>query len=332
MKASSNIAIIGDICAEDDHLHAVQPVENFIESNLFYYAGETASGKTVGGIIRVANKPNQGHADATVLYFPGDGSALFNFENPEIADNTSWRASGWALDVVTPGGVEFRSTYAGTALQLKDPHLLATPKVAYQQPRLDFALDLTHVGKSPMVEFRYKNDSLKGPGAQDISATKGIHQLTALSGSVAVGGNEAESIEGYGWRDHNWGPRNWQAFPRHAFYTANFGDDSGFVLFKTEGGLGYFMHDGPDTAFEVTALDMVTEYKEDGREPRSVRADVTLENGERHTIEGHQAGFIPLRNRRGDVTTHLGYSLWKYQLDGKRDGCGIAEHLSQSAT
>lgn len=331
MKKPLDIAIMGDICAEDDYLHEIQPASNFCESNLFYYAGKTASGKTVGGIIRVANRPNQEYAEATVLYFPGDGSAMFHYERPEISDNTSWKVSGWDLDVITPGGVAFKSAYKGKALYLKDSRLLANPKVAYQQPKLDLALELTHFGKSPLVQFKY-NKKLDDPVQQDISDTKGLHQLTSFSGSISIGDSEAELIEGHGWRDHNWGPRNWQAFPKHVFYTANFGDECGFVLFKTDGGLGYFMHQGPDKLFEVTALDIVTEYEDDGREPKSMRAEVTLDNGARHIIEGQQVGYIPLRNRRDEMTTHLGYSLWNYQLDGKQDGCGIAEHLSQSKT
>ena len=329
MTQPLDIAIIGDLCADDDYFHDVQPASNFSETNLFYYAGKSASGKTVGGIIRVANRPNQGYAEATVLYFPGDGSALFNYERPEISDNKSWRVSGWELDVITPGGVEFRSAYDGDALHLKDPHLLATPKRAYQEPRRKLALEFTHFGKSPMAEFKYKKDNMD-PSMQAISDTKGLHQLTSFSGSVAIGGNAAEHVEGYGWRDHNWGPRNWQAFPRHAFYTANFGQERGFVLFQTEGGMGYFMHEGPDRLYEVTDLNMVTTYKEDDREPASMRAEITLENGASHIVEGQQTGFIPLRNRRDDMTTHLGYSLWNYQLDGTYDGNGIAEHMSQS--
>lgn len=331
MNKPPNIAILGDLRAEDDFPHAVQSAENFSESNLFYYAGKTDSGRIVGGIIRVANRPNQGYAEATVLYFPGNGSAYFNYERPEISDNTSWQVSGWDLDVIAPGGIAFKSAFDGDALHLEDPRLLATPKLAYQQPRHALKLALTHLGKSPMVEFAYKKDDMDD-SMQDIAHTKGLHQLTSFSGSVAIGEAAAESVAGYGWRDHNWGPRNWQAFPRHAFYTGNFGEARGFVLFQTAGGFGYFMHDGPGKAYDVTALNMVTQYAEDDREPVSMRADVTLDNGATHVIEGQKLDFIPLRNRRDGLTTHLGYSLWTYQLDGQHEGLGIAEHMSQSAT
>ncbi len=328
MNKVLDIAIVGDISAEDDFLHDIQSASNFSESNLFYYAGETASGKTVGGIIRVANKPNEGYAEATVLYFPGDRSAYFKYERPEISGNTSWQVSGWDLNVVTPGGIEFGSAYKGEAFHFSDPHLLANPKQAFQEPVRELALEFNHYGKSPMVEFRYNRDTHTAE-MKDIMDTKGLHQLTSFSGSVAIDGKAAEAVNGYGWRDHNWGPRNWQAFPRHAFYTGNFDQECGFVLFQTEGGKGYFMHDGSDKIYEVAELNMVTKYKDDDLEPVSMRAEIMLGNGAAHVIEGEQIDFIPLRNRRDGMTTHLGYSLWRYRLDDRREGLGIAEHMSQ---
>lgn len=70
MTQPLDIAIVGSLCANDDYPHEVQPASNFSECNLFCYAGKTSSGKTAGGIIRVANRPSQGYAEATVLYFP----------------------------------------------------------------------------------------------------------------------------------------------------------------------------------------------------------------------------------------------------------------------
>ena len=329
MNKPLDIAIIGDLNAEDDYPHEIQLASNFSESNLFYYAGKTTSGKIVGGIIRVANKPNEGYAEATILFFPGDGSAFFKFERPEISGNASWKVSGWDLNVVTPGGVEFGSAYNGETFHLSDPHLLADPKRAFQEPVRELALDLTHLGKSPLVEFRYNRDT-NTREMQDIADTKGLHQLTSFSGSIAIDRQASEAVNGYGWRDHNWGPRNWQAFPRHAFYTGNFDQECGFVLFQTEGGKGYFMHEGPDKIYEVADLNMATKYKEDDLEPESMRAEITLDNGATHVVEGELIDFIPLRNRRDNMTTRLGYSLWNYQLDGKREGLGIAEHMSQS--
>lgn len=330
MKRPSSITLLGDLTAEDDYFHDTQSAPNFVETCLFYYAGKTSSGQIAGGIMRVANKPNEAIADATLLYFPGDGSALFNFERPQISGNTSWQVSGWDLDVITPGGIEFKSAYKGKAVHLKDPHLLETPKLAFKEPRRNLDLDLRHFGKSPVAEFKYNRDKME-PGMEDILNTKGLHQLTAFTGSIRIGEDPTETIEGYGWRDHNWGPRNWQAFPKHAFYTGNFEEDRGFVLFKTKGGRGYFMQDGPNKLYEVTDLEMVTEYLENEREPQSMRAKICLENGAKHLVEGQKIDFIPLRNRRDNMTTHLGYSLWRYQLDGKYDGLGVAEHMSQSS-
>src|SRR3546814_18483255 len=53
-------------------------------------------------------------------------------------------------------------------------------------------------------------------------------QLIAGKGSIRVGDREW-AIDGYGLRDHSWGPRYWQAPFYYRWLTANFGADFGFM-------------------------------------------------------------------------------------------------------
>ena len=46
---------------------------------------------------------------------------------------------------------------------------------------------------------------------------------------IAVGDEEWE-VDGFGLRDHSWGPRFWQAPWWYRWLTINFDDDAGFVL------------------------------------------------------------------------------------------------------
>ena len=55
-----------------------------------------------------------------------------------------------------------------------------------------------------------------------------------------------------------------------------------------------------------------------------------LENGESHTIEGRVTGFIPLRNRRSGMFTHIGEGMTEYTHDGTRKGYGLSEYLDQT--
>ena len=53
-------------------------------------------------------------------------------------------------------------------------------------------------------------------------------QLIAGKGSIRVGDEEWE-VDGFGLRDHSWGPRFWQAPWYYRWLTANFGPDFGFM-------------------------------------------------------------------------------------------------------
>ncbi len=56
---------------------------------------------------------------------------------------------------------------------------------------------------------------------------------------------------------------------------------------------------------------------------------MTLDNGEEHVVEGKVTGFIPLRNRRAGMFTHIGEGMTEYTLDGERVGYGLSEYLDQ---
>ena len=43
-------------------------------------------------------------------------------------------------------------------------------------------------------------------------------------------GDEEWEVDGYGLRDHSWGPRFWQAPWWYRWLTVNFGEDGGFVV------------------------------------------------------------------------------------------------------
>jgi hypothetical protein len=46
-------------------------------------------------------------------------------------------------------------------------------------------------------------------------------------------------------------------------------------------------------------------------------------------VEGEVKGFIPLRNRRAGMFTHIGEGMTEYTLDGQRKGYGLSEYLDQ---
>ncbi|MDP6979138.1 MAG: hypothetical protein QF570_11130 [Myxococcota bacterium] len=52
------------------------------------------------------------------------------------------------------------------------------------------------------------------------------------------------------------------------------------------------------------------------------------EDGDTHEIPGAVKGFIPLRNRREGLTTHIGEGLTQWTF-GEHTGYGLSEFLRQ---
>jgi hypothetical protein len=57
-------------------------------------------------------------------------------------------------------------------------------------------------------------------------------------------------------------------------------------------------------------------------------AKLGLESGEQVTLEGLVKGYIPLRNRRAGMVTHIGEGMTQYHCLG-RTALGISEYLDQ---
>ena len=70
------------------------------------------------------------------------------------------------------------------------------------------------------------------------------------------------------------------------------------------------------------------DYEDNGLYHRSLVAKVETEGGETLEIHGTVKGFIPLRNRREGLTTHIGEGMTEWKL-GDRTGYGLAEFLRQ---
>ena len=70
-------------------------------------------------------------------------------------------------------------------------------------------------------------------------------------------------------------------------------------------------------------------YEQGTHFQKQLSADVTLDNGDQHRVEGLVKGFIPLRNRRFGKVTEIGEGMTEYSLDGERVRYGLSEYLNQ---
>lgn len=317
------VTIIGNVKPEDDYTHPLGPEENFNESVYFNFFDRS---RQMGGFLRIGNRANEGHAEMTVIVYQPDGSALFNYKRPQISTNDGWDAGGLKVDVLVPGE-KIRTTYEGSVVYLKDPREMREPGDAFKSnPHKKIKLDLVHEGVGPI--YGHVADPSTG-NAQNDFARAHYEQHMKVQGTLQIEDGPAVEITGHGLRDHSWGPRYWQSTPSYRWITGNFGDDLGMVISRVGERDGGVFHKGQEL-FQITKLDLETTYEEGTNYHNGLRAKVTLSNGDEHTIAGKVTGFIPLRNRRAGMFTHIGEGMTEYTIDGDRVGYGLSEYLDQT--
>jgi len=319
--------IIGNLCPEDDYTHELGSEPNFNESMYFNFFDARLS---LGGFLRLGNRANEGHAEATTTLFLPDGRVLFNFKRAGIADNDSFDAGGTKFEVLEPTQ-SLRTVYEGSACELSNPREMVDPRRAFSEnPWRRVAVDLRHDAVGPLYGSS-KNKAESERAAEDQFAKAHYEQHMRVRGTVSIEDTTFE-IDGYGLRDHSWGPRHWQAIDSYEWLTMNFGDDLGAMVSVIRTDPDNVRVHGVivrgDRLEAVRDATIEAEYEENGLFHTKVRARITTENGACHEIEGAVRGFIPLRNRRNGMTTHIGEGMteWKWN---DRTGYGLSEFLRQ---
>jgi hypothetical protein len=313
------VTIIGNVKPEDDYTHPLGPEDNFNESVYFNFFDRNSNR---GGFIRMGNRANEGYAEMTVIVYNADGSAFFNYKKPDITHNDAWDAGGARIEVVKPGE-QIRTVYEGSALFMEDPRAMQDPGKAFKSnPFRKISLDLMHHGVGPI----YGHVGEEGDGND--FARSHYEQHMRVEGTLAIEGEAPIQISGHGLRDHSWGPRFWQSIRSYRWITGNYGDDLGMVLSVVGDRKGGMFHKGEEF-IQVKDIDLATEYEEGSSFHSKLTADVVLENGDEHRVEGVVKGFIPLRNRRSEQVTYIGEGMTEYTLDGERVGYGLSEYLNQ---
>jgi hypothetical protein len=319
--------IVGNLRPEDDGLHPLGPEPNFNESMYFNFFDPE---KSLGGFVRLGNRANEGRAEMTVCLFLPDGRVLFAFKRAEIAGNDAFDAGGLRFEVIEPTE-RLRTRYDGGVIELDNPEALSDPSRAFREsPRRKISLDLVHEAVGPMYgQSHDKNEA--GRDAENQFAKAHYEQHMRVTGTIDLG-DETIEIEGYGLRDHSWGPRYWQAVARYEWLTMNFGPDLGAMVSRIqfEGAepreAGVIVRG--DRVEHIAKVEIEAEYEDNGLYHRSLVAKIETRDGERHEIRGNVKGFIPLRNRREGMTTHIGEGMTEWTF-GDKTGFGLSEFLRQ---
>jgi hypothetical protein len=317
---------------QDEYMHALESATNFNESMYFnVYDPE----RKVGGFLRLGNRANEGYAELTTCIYLPDGRVAFMFNRPKIDNNDAFDAGGTRFDVVTPFE-ELRTTYDGKVALLAEPLQMVNPRQAFtDNPWVEARVELTHRGVSPMYGGEPVNDDGSALGEDHSGGFARGHyeQHMAVSGTIRVG-DEEWIVDGFGLRDHSWGPRFWQSPWWYRWLTANFGDDFGFVvsiIAARDGGRHYGGMVLRDGEYErITDASIETVWKDEYH--TELRATATTKR-DTYEIGGTVLNLIPLRNRRTtpdgeQLVTRISEGMTEWSCNG-RTGYGLSEYLDQ---
>ncbi len=331
--AEENLRML--LVPEDDYMHPVEAVANFNESMYFNVFDPN---RQIGGWFRIGNRPNEGHAEMTVCVYLPDGRVGFMFRRAAIADNERLDAGGLAIAVIEPHR-RLAVRYSGKLLLLGDPLEMADPGSAFKNnPTVPATVDMTFDWVSPMLggEPVHADGSRIELDAERTFARGHTEQHTEGRGHLTLDGVRHD-IQGFGLRDHSWGPRYWQAIHWYRWCPMNFGRDFAMMLSVTcaEGSEprhgGVVLEDGRYR--RVKTVDFDTEWDEHHYQ-KAFTAHVTMaDDGEAFDVEGRVMSLIPLRNRRtsadGEVyLTRITEGMTEYRAKG-RTGYGLSEFLDQ---
>ncbi len=319
--------ILGNLSPDDDYTHPLGPEPNFNESMYFNFF-DPAQG--IGGFIRIGNRANEGRAEVTVTLYLKDGRVLFTFKRAPIEDNDAFDAGGARFEVLTPGE-KLRTTYDGRVVDLDEPRNMQDPRKAFtESPKRKVHMDLVHEAVGPMYGSAGSREESKRSADQQFGKAH-YEQHMSVSGELRID-DEVLTIRGYGLRDHSWGPRYWQAIESYEWLTLNFGPDLGAMISVIRRDADSVRTGGVivrgDELEPIVKADVRAEFEENGLYHRTVTADIETASGETHRITGDVQGFIPLRNRREGLTTHIGEGMTEWTWDD-RTGYGLSEFLRQ---
>ena len=308
---------------EDEYMHPLEEDPRFNES-MYFNAYDPAAG--VGGFFRLGNRANEGYAEMTVCLYLPDGRVGFMFARPEIEGNDAFDAGGLRFEVREPFA-SLAVAYDGPLALLADPLAMKDPKRAFTEAEhVECSVALDYRGLSPMLG----GEAFEDTGLAASFARGHYEQHVAARGRIAAGESEWE-VDGYGLRDHSWGPRSWQAPRWYRWLTCNAGAEHGFmvsVIATADGAVrrsGVLFEGGEYTP--IVDVQLATETS--GSERYHDRIRCRARTPERVVeIAGRVLSLIPLRHRREGRMTRISEGLAEYEWDG-HTGYGLSEYLDQ---
>ena len=280
--------------------------------------------------MRLGNRPNDGRAEVSTCLRLSDGRTACRFDRVPI-DGNHLAAGGQEWSIEQP----FRSgcaAFDGEVHMLEDPWALTDPKPAFTtSKRVSCRIRLRSVARGL--------DAVLGSNQSHVAriflpgqADHHYQHLVHTTGTVEVGDQRWE-LDGFGGRDHSWGPRHWHAKLWFRWLIGAVDDDFGFMLTRGVGPTaetrgGFVWADG--RFHLVDGFDLRSSY---GGPPRyELRGAEAVVHGGGRTWAASATPLtsVPLRNVQTDATGHRTVlrivkspTLWTI---GDREGAGMLEY------
>jgi hypothetical protein len=301
----------------DEALHDPGAVELYNESVYFNFVTGLETGP-LGGVMRIGLRPNDGYAELSLNLPLDDGSILFLYERDtsSIDDfevgTRLWRCAGMDLEVVVPTR-QWRLRYDGDRPRrlLDSRQLGLDPGAALRaSERCRVSVDLVFDGRFPMHALSRSGDIVEGAGAA--FARNHYEQFGSVSGRITVDGRAAQ-VTGGAFRDHSWGPRDWQAAPHSDFTTVLADDGSAVVCFAAQlQGRDHFngVRWSDAGCDPVTSFAVASSYAGEVELLEPLAIDIGIGGGERKFhYDATVRAFLPLRHRSGEEVVRIGQVL-----------------------
>lgn len=290
-------------CSYVDYEGAHEPSEDpfWQESWYFNFADKAAN---VFGLTRIGCTPAKGTADGILLamiqgkpalLYPGVGKKL---KSKDVEINPP--------ELLKVGGLEF---------------VCASPMeewlLSLHTKRVD--IDIEYTAITPMYMFP---EVSAGEGKS--AAASHYEQAGPAKGRLRFGGSDIE-IDGWGQRDHSWGPRHWSGVGSWTWISAQFPSGWAFNYWglgqgppaKTCGFVG-------DTDGAMDLVKGKVKYKGDrkGRRPSAAQLDLTLADGSQREVGFEKIGMWPLYKNGAIITETFGLFTCRGET-----GVGVVERL-----
>jgi hypothetical protein len=262
----------------DEGLHPAQDHPLWQESALLHWYDARAG---IGGWHRVGHEPNNQGGRAALWSYLFDRSGAWQYRRcgETVLTAADRLKNGFAAGTA----LRFEYRAGGAHWQVEDGELSAQLECRDLSPRVD-----PFPPGDPLAAARFPNHfEAAGP----------------VSGTVRYLEREI-AVRGYGYRDHSWGPRDWQnGMLNHRWFTGVLGEDCTFAAITAQSAAGRLVRTGylcrRGEVTHATEVDVIAYLEPDGLTHRGGRIRLTLPD--RQVVEIRCTARAGVAFQRGTV-------------------------------